>query len=70
YSGFWVPVSDVEKTLIDMVHFRQPISGEVAAEFKKRVDKKKLKAYLGRCSARLAKKVGKMLPAGYLGERK
>lgn len=57
YSGFWVPVSDVEKTFIDLVHFRQPISEELLAEFRQRVDKKKLSAYLEKCPPKLAKKV-------------
>lgn len=46
YSGFWVSVSDVEKTLIDMVYYRQHIGKELAAEFRKRIDKEKMKKYL------------------------
>ncbi len=61
YSGFWVPVSDVEKTFLDMVHFRQPISSELLAEFRRRLDKKELSVYLGKCPARLAKRVRERL---------
>ncbi|MBI2666627.1 hypothetical protein HYX13_03375 [Candidatus Woesearchaeota archaeon] len=43
---YYLPVSDVEKTLIDMVYFAQPIDKELLKEFKKRVDKKKLNEYL------------------------
>lgn len=41
-----LPYSDVEKTLIDLVHFKQRISPEVWKEFRKRIDHKKLKKYL------------------------
>ncbi len=57
YSGLWVPVSDVEKTFIDLVHFRQPVSDELLAEFRGRLDKKKMEKYIARCPARLAKQV-------------
>lgn len=48
YSGFWVPVSDVEKTLIDMIYYGQYIGKELAGEFRLRVDRKKLLEYLKR----------------------
>lgn len=49
YEDFWIPVSDVEKTLIDFVYFKQPLSKEAVAEIKKRADKKTLNEYLKRC---------------------
>jgi len=61
YSGFWVPVSDVEKTLIDMVYFRQPVSDELLVEFRRKIDKKKLGACLEKCPVRLAEKVRALL---------
>ncbi|MBI3587571.1 hypothetical protein HY995_04955 [Candidatus Micrarchaeota archaeon] len=48
YGDFWINVSDVEKTLLDFAHFREPLSKEVLAEFKRRIDQKKLSAYLKR----------------------
>jgi len=41
----YVPVSDVEKTFLDMLYFRQPIEKETLRLFRKRMDKKKLKKY-------------------------
>jgi predicted transcriptional regulator of viral defense system len=47
YGDFYVPVSDIEKTFIDLLYYKQPISTRVLAQFRKRIDKKKLKKYLG-----------------------
>jgi predicted transcriptional regulator of viral defense system len=41
-----LPYSDIEKTFIDMVYFKQPLDKETIKEFKKKIDKKKLKDYL------------------------
>lgn len=48
YGDFWIPVSDAEKTLIDLVYFRQPISKELAEELKRAIRKDVLKQYLKR----------------------
>ena len=61
YADFWIPVSDVEKTLIDFVYFRQPLSREAAAEIRKRADKKALDGYLKRCPARVKKGVRRIM---------
>lgn len=47
-GDFYFPYSDIEKTFIDMIYFKQPISEEALKLFKKRIDKKKLKDYLKR----------------------
>ena len=60
YSGFWVPVSDVEKTLIDMVYYRQHISKGLKEEFNLRVDKKKLQAHLKRVPKKYWKRIGEI----------
>jgi len=57
YGDFWVPVSDLEKTLIDFVHFRQPLSSELAADLKKSMRKDVMDGYLTRAPGRLAKRV-------------
>ena len=62
YSGFWVPVSDVEKTLIDMVYYRQYIGKELEKEFRKRVDSKKLCVYLKRVPKKYHPKIAKTIP--------
>lgn len=45
-GDFYYPYSDIEKTFIDMIYFKQPLDREVIKNFKKRIDKKKLKSYL------------------------
>ena len=45
-GNFYLPFSDVEKTFIDMIIFKQKIPKEILSKFKKRIDEKKLKKYL------------------------
>ncbi|MGH2638685.1 MAG: type IV toxin-antitoxin system AbiEi family antitoxin domain-containing protein [Rhabdochlamydiaceae bacterium] len=47
-SGFWLPVSDVEKTVIDTVYFKSQISVELWSNLSKKIDTKKLRGYLDR----------------------
>ena len=47
-KDIYLPYSDIEKTFIDMVYFKQPLDKENIFEFKKRIDKKKLAGYLKR----------------------
>jgi predicted transcriptional regulator of viral defense system len=61
YSGFWIPVSDVEKTLIDFVYFRQALDSETLNEMKKRIKKKNLDGYLRRCPAWVKRKVRELV---------
>jgi len=44
-GDFYFPYSDIEKTLIDMVYFRQKLSKELLDNFSKMINKKKLKMY-------------------------
>jgi predicted transcriptional regulator of viral defense system len=44
----YLPYSDIEKTLIDMVYFRQKLSEEALRNIKKLVNKKKLISYLNK----------------------
>ena len=46
-GDFYFPYSDVEKTFIDMVYFGANLDKEVVKEFMRKIDKKKLKIYLG-----------------------
>ena len=46
YNDFQIPVSDVEKTIIDLVYYKEPISKEVIHEIKKIINKDKLLNYL------------------------
>ncbi len=47
-GDFYFPYSDIEKTFIDMIYFRQPLDEEVIKEFKKKINKKKLDSYLNK----------------------
>lgn len=57
----YLPYSDVEKTLIDMIYFKENMSIDVVQNFKDRIDKKKLKTYLDRYPYRLRDAVWKLL---------
>lgn len=46
YYDFWIPVSDYEKTLIDMIYYKRHIRDDVLKELKKKIDRKKLMEYL------------------------
>lgn len=51
YGGYWMPVSDAEKTVIDMIESGDHIAESAMAAIKKVLNKKKLAAYLKRCSS-------------------
>ncbi len=61
YQSLCIPVSDIEKTFIDMIYFRQPIDKDVLKEFRVRIDKSKLDEYLERYPARFRHAVLKVL---------
>jgi predicted transcriptional regulator of viral defense system len=44
--SFYIPYSDIEKTFIDMIFFRQKISEETLKNIKLEINKKKLQEYL------------------------
>lgn len=46
YNNVYLPYSDIEKTLIDMVYFKEKIDDGAIEDFKKKINKKKLKLYL------------------------
>jgi predicted transcriptional regulator of viral defense system len=46
YYDIEIPVSDIEKTLIDLVYYRQDISKEIIDNSKDKIDLKKLNEYL------------------------
>jgi len=53
---FLLPVSDIEKTFIDMVYFRE-MRKEMAKDFRRRIDREKLREYLKRYHRRFAHNV-------------
>ncbi len=60
-GDFYLPVSDIEKTLIDFVYFNQYLDKEVIREFRKRIDREKLEDYLKAYPALLRKRVLSLL---------
>lgn len=61
YENFFIPVSDIEKTLIDLIYFKEIIGKDVLREIKKRANKEKLKEYLVPFPSRFRKKVCNMI---------
>jgi predicted transcriptional regulator of viral defense system len=61
YHGISVPVSDVEKTLIDFAYFKEPIYPDAVLEMKKRLNKDVLEDYLKRVNRRTRKSVERLL---------
>ncbi len=62
YGEMWIPVSDVEKTFMDMVYFEQNISRDALMAFKQKIDGKKLFSYLEKCDEWMVKRVRNALP--------
>lgn len=60
-GDFYLPYSDIEKTFIDMIYFKQPLDKETIKEFIKKINKKKLKSYLRVYSKTFRKKVLNLL---------
>lgn len=57
FNDYYLPYSDIEKTFIDMVYFKQHLSSEVMNELKKRIVKKKLYSYLSKYPSLFQNKV-------------
>ena len=60
-GNFYLPYSDLEKTLIDMVVFNQGIDKETLENIKSKINKKKLSGYLKKYSLMIKKRVNKLL---------
>jgi|SRR3989344_370083 len=56
-GDFYLPYSDIEKTFIDMIYFRQPLDEEIVRNFRKKIDIKKLDLYLKKYPKKFRKKV-------------
>lgn len=46
YTDFWIPVSDVEKTVIDIIYIQGPIRDELWPGILKKLNRKRLNEYL------------------------
>lgn len=56
-GDFYLPYSDIEKTFIDMVYFRENFSDEAIKNIIKRINNKKLKSYLKIYPEKIKRKV-------------
>lgn len=61
YGDYWLPVSDVEKTLIDFVYFKEPLPKETLKEIKQKIRKKTLNQYLKKAPKQVKKRVKMLL---------
>lgn len=69
YYDFWIPVSDIEKTLIDFVYFRHYIRDDVMKVMKSLIDKKRLLNYLNKYPYETKKNVLDLLKPKTQNER-
>jgi len=61
YGNFFIPVSDIEKTLIDLIYFNEIPDEEVVSEIKKKMNKQKLYNYLRKFPVRIRTRVKKII---------
>ena len=60
-NNIYLAYSDIEKTFIDLIYFKEKINKEVLANIKKRINKKRLSSYLKLYPKRIKKLVIKNL---------
>ncbi|MBI2110302.1 hypothetical protein HYT51_00800 [Candidatus Woesearchaeota archaeon] len=60
-NNVYLPYSDIEKTLIDMVYFKEKIDKEVIKNLIKKIQRKKLNKYLKRYPIRIKMRILKIL---------
>ncbi len=61
HYGMWIPVSDLEKTLIDLIYYRHGIRDDALELLMKGINKRKLNEYLSHYSKNFRKKVNSYL---------
>ena len=66
-GGYYLPYSDIEKTLIDFFVFRVPVSREVLANFERKINRRKLDKYLSAYPQRIRIKVKNALANNVIG---
>lgn len=60
-GAFYFPYSDIEKTFIDMIYFKQTLRSDVLQKIKKKVDTRKLKLYLSWYPKKFQQKVLRLI---------
>jgi len=63
-SRFYLPYSDIEKTFIDMVHFKENLSREILKEIKNKINMKKFNMYMKAYPKKFKNRVRKLLEQG------
>lgn len=61
YNGLYLPISDIEKTFLDLIYFKETPSAQVIREIKKRIDDDKMNSYLKKYPKPFRQKVEKIL---------
>lgn len=61
YGDFYLPVSDIEKTLLDLIYFQQPIDKELVQKFKENINLKKLKQDLSHYDQKTKDKIKQII---------
>jgi predicted transcriptional regulator of viral defense system len=61
YDNFFIPVSDIEKTLIDLIYFNEIPARPILKEIEKKMNKKKLRKYLANYPDKFREKVKKIV---------
>ncbi|MEM3607214.1 MAG: hypothetical protein QXE30_06205, partial [Candidatus Bathyarchaeia archaeon] len=61
YENFFVPISDIEKTLIDLIYFNEVPGKDVIKTIKKKIDEEKLMNYIKKFPPRFKRKINKIL---------
>lgn len=56
-NDFYIPVSDIEKTFIDLIYYKQKINKELLKNFKREINCIKLKHYIKKYPKRFSSKV-------------
>lgn len=56
-GDFYLPVSDIEKTFIDMIYFKEKLNKDLIKDFKRKISMKKLKKYLRKYPGNIRRKV-------------
>jgi hypothetical protein len=59
YGNFYFPVSDIEKTFIDMVYFNEKMDKQLLKNIRNDLDKKKLSSYLRKYPKKIRVKIEK-----------
>lgn len=60
-GDFYLPISDIEKTFIDMIYFRERLNKDIIKNFKRKINMKKLRNYLKKYPKNIERRILKEL---------